>query len=160
MDIFPTLAGIAGAAIPSDIKLDGRSLIPLLENPNVDWKDRYTFFHKGRWSKKIDGKWVTAGVEPDEHKWINFAVRDEKWRLVGKENLYDIEKDPDEMTNVIQENREIAESMLKAYEGWWKEVRPLMVNEGAPLAKEHPFIVQYDKQKQEKGIPNWQEPAL
>ena len=156
VDIFPTLAAIAGAEIPSDMRLDGRNLIPLLENPNADWKDRFTFFHKGRWSKKLDGKWVTAGVEPDEHKWRNFAVRNEKWRLVGTGNLYDVENDPGEKTNVIEENPEIAESMLKAYEGWWKEVRPLMVNEGTPLSSKHPFIVQYEKQKQEKGIPKWE----
>jgi len=107
-----TLAAIAGAEIPADMKLDGRNLIPLLENPNADWRDRFTFFKKaGGVSKKVDGKWVAAGVEPDEHKRRNFAVRNEKWRLVGTGNLYKMETDLGKKTNVIEENPEIAESM-------------------------------------------------
>ena len=160
VDLFPTLAGIAGAEIPADLKVDGRSLIPLLEKPTVESKDRYTFFHKGRWSKKMDGKWITDGVDPDEHKRRNFAVRSEKWRLVGEKNLYDIERDPGEKTNVIGEHPAVAKSMLEAYDAWWEEMRPLMVNEGTPLAKEHPFIVQYEKQKEEKGIPEWKPPVF
>ena len=34
-DLFPTRAEIAGASIPKGLDLDGRSLLPLIENPGV-----------------------------------------------------------------------------------------------------------------------------
>ena len=159
-DIFPTLAEIAGAAIPEKLDLDGRSLVPLINSPGVEWEDRYTFFHKGRWGKKGAGKYERGHCDPDKAKHESFAVRSEKWRLVGKNSLYDIDNDPGEQKNVIKEHPEIAQKMLKAYDSWWDEVRPLMINEDAPLDTGKPFIAQFDKQKNERGIPNWIPPKL
>jgi hypothetical protein len=35
-----------------------------------------------------------------------------------------------------------------------------MVNEDRPYTKEHPQWVRYEKQKAERGIPEWIEPKL
>ena len=58
-DLYPTLAGVAGAKIPEGYAIDGRSLLPLLENrEDVEWGDRYLFFHQGRWNKEgAPGRW-------------------------------------------------------------------------------------------------------
>ena len=37
IDIFPTLAEIAGAKIPDGLQLDGRSLVPLLKDAGAPW---------------------------------------------------------------------------------------------------------------------------
>ena len=50
--------------------------------------------------------------------------------------------------------------MLEAYEKWWDEVRPLMINEEVPLAKTKPFVEQFEKQQKESGIPNWVPPEI
>ncbi len=158
-DIFPTLAEFAGAKIPKGYDIDGRSLKPLIDNPKADWDDRYTFFHKGRWKKKgAPGQWGKGNTDPDKAKYTGFAVRNEKWRLVGKNELYNIDTDPGEQKNVAKENPEIVQKMLKAYEAWWDEVRPLMVNEDASLDTVQPFRVQFEKQKKEKGIGRWNNP--
>ena len=151
-DILPTLADIAGAKIPEDLKLDGRSLLPLVKNPKAEWEDRYFFFHKGRWAK--------AGVDgPDNSKHKNFAVRDEKWRLVGNQ-LYDIENDPGENTDVSAEHPQVVAKMRAAYDVWWDEVRPMMINENAPLDVGKPFLDQFRAQKESDGIPKWSRPEL
>ncbi len=160
-DLFPTLAEIAGTKAAEKLNLDGRSLVPLIENPNADWPDRYTFFHSGRWSKK--GMRVRKGRPdhvPENSKYTRFAVRSKKWRLVTNRELYDIENDPGEKTNVIKGHPEVAQDMLKAYDTWWSEVRPLMINEDASLEKEPPFIVQFESQKEATGIPDWIPPEL
>lgn len=164
-DLFPTFAELAGAKLPKDLDLDGRSLIPLLEYPKDSWKDpwqdRYTFFHLGRWNKAGAGeKWGKGNTDPDAAKHERFAVRSERWRLVGTEALYDLFKDPGETTNVIKKHPETAEQMLKAYEQWWDEVRPFMINEDAPLDTGKPFIEQFEKQQQAMGIPAWTPPVL
>ena len=46
-DIPVTLLEIAG--VKSDAKVDGRSLVPVLEGQEVDWSDRIFVIHSGRW---------------------------------------------------------------------------------------------------------------
>lgn len=155
-DIFPTLAEFAGAKIPHRYALDGRSLMPLIKDPKANWKDRYTFFHKGRWGKKNAPKRHSRGnTNPDKAKHKDFAVRNEKWRLVGNSELYNIDADPGEQNNVATENPEVVQEMLKAYDKWWDQVRPMMVNEDATLDTGKPFIERYERQKKQKGIPLW-----
>ncbi|WP_136062082.1 sulfatase-like hydrolase/transferase [Pontiella sulfatireligans] len=160
-DLFPTLAQFAGTQAPEALDLDGRSLIPLIENPDAEWPDRYTFIHKGRWNKK--GMRVRKGRPdhvPEHSKYTGFAVRSEQWRLVKNREMYDIDNDPGEKNNVIKEHPEVAQNMLKAYDAWWSEVRSLMINEDASLDKEPPFIVQFELQKKKTGIPDWIPPQL
>lgn len=160
IDIFPTLAEIAGADI-SDLDLEGRSLVPLLVDEEVEWPDRTLFFHGGRWPKAgASGKFGKGDSNPDSHKYGRFAVRTDRWRLVGRNTLYDLEKDPGETTNVIADHPEVAERMLEAYDGWWERTRPLLVNEDAPLDVEKPFEANYRRQKEAEGIPTWEVPAL
>ncbi|OVE74399.1 arylsulfatase [bacterium B17] len=154
-DIFPTLAEFARAPIPKDYKIDGRSLIPLIENPKEKWEDRYTFFHQGRWGKKNAPRWNNGHCDPAQDKYKNFAVRSQKWRLVGKDKLYNIETDPGETTNMIYKHPDVAKKMLASYDEWWNEVRPMMVNEDVPLNAGKPFIDQFNKQKASEGIPMW-----
>ena len=160
VDMFPTLAAIAGAKLPPNVELDGRSLVPLIENPKAKWSDRHTFFHQGRWAKaNAGGRWGKGNSNPDDFQHQRFAVRNERWRLVGK-SLYDLDADPGEKTNVINDHPAVAKKMLAAYDAWWQEVRPLMVNEDAPLDTGKPFIELYEKQKAASGIPNWKKPKF
>ncbi len=55
---------------------------------------------------------------------------------------------------------EVVAKMLAAYEAWWDEVRPLMVNEDASLDQEAPFIVEFESQRDTTGIPDWTPPQL
>ena len=159
VDIFPTLAEIAGAKAPEGI--DGRSMLPLLANTGEPWPARYTVFQCGRWPKAgAPGNWGKGNADPDAHKYEKFAVRDERWRLVNKDELYDIQADPGQTTNVIDQHPEVAKKMLAVYDAWWDEVRPMLVNEDAPLLDHHPVIDRYEKQKAERGIPDWQPPEL
>ena len=157
VDLFPTLAEIAGADVPPG--LDGRSLWPLLLDPEAEWSDRFTFFHRGRWGKPgMEGNW--GGEGPDSGKYRGFAVRNERWRLVGMDALYDVQADPGQEENVIRENPLVAREMSAAFEAWWSEVRPMLVNEEVPLAEEHPFHVEFARQKDDHGIPVWVPPEL
>jgi arylsulfatase A-like enzyme len=152
IDLFPTFTELAGAKLPDTIqKLDGRSMMPLLENPDADWKDRYLFTHKGRWEK---------GAEPNLSKDKGCGVRNTRFRLVDNKELFDIQNDPKETTDVADQHPDVVKAMRAAYDEWWAETRPLMVNEDAPYAEHRPFWVLYDKQIDGKGIPQWTPPRL
>jgi arylsulfatase A-like enzyme len=80
IDIFPTLNELCN--LPVVDELDGRSLVPLLQDPTRQWDyPALTTYGKG-----------------------NHAARSERWRYIryadGSEELYDHQKDPNEWTNV------------------------------------------------------------
>lgn len=159
VDYYPTLAAIAAAKMPDSI--DGRNILPLLTNPNAQWTERNTFFHQGRWAKKgAPGRWGLGNTNPDDAKYLRFAVRNERWRLVGKDQLYDIQADPGQTTNVIDKHPGVAADLLKSYEAWWDDVRPKMVNEDVPLLDHQPIPRRYNKQQEDRGIPQWTPPEL
>jgi len=145
-DLFLTFAELTGTEIPDSITFDGRSLLPLIEDQNADWPDRFRVFQKGRWP---------VGAEPDSFKYINFAVRNERFRMVGMDELYDIKADPGETNNVIQQHPDVVREMLQYYDRWWSEARPLMVNEGVPMSKVRPFHERYKRQMKEGGLSFW-----
>lgn len=151
LDILPTFATLAGAEFPKD-QVEGRSLTPLLDPMiDADWADRYFFTHKGRWK---------TGDDPNKHQWTNFAVRNQRYRLVGEGALYDMEKDPSQTTNVIDQHPEVAKQMRDAYAQFWSEAVPMMDNEDAPMSPTRPYHVWYQEQLDGPGIPNWTPPQL
>lgn len=149
IDLLPTLAEVSGASVP-DGQVEGRSLKPLFLRAKVEWPDRYLFTQVARWK---------TGSEPNDHQWKQFAVRNSRYRLVG-DQLFDMVEDPGQKKDVAAEHPEVVEGMRAAYDKFWKEARPMMVNENAPMSPTQPFIVEYQKQLETDGIPDWEAPDL
>ncbi len=93
VDLVPTILELAGNHIPAG--LDGRSLSPLLEEPDRSWP-----------------RPAVSTLGPDNH-----SVRTERWRYIryadGGEELYDHTADPNEWTNLASspQHREIREEL-------------------------------------------------
>lgn len=149
IDIFPTLAALAGAELPAG-QVDGRNLLPLIENPAATWADRFLFTQVARWK---------TGEEPNDHQWDKFSVRTQRYRLVG-DALFDMKKDPGQSTDIAAQQPDQVQTMRDAYDAFWKETRPLMVNETAPMSPTRPFHVLHKEQLENGGIPQWTAPAL
>ena len=79
IDLFPTLAEIAGAELSDKVKqqVEGRSLVPLLHAPKAAWPDRTLVHHVGRWSK--------GGAEGA--KYVNCAIQNSRYTLVNNREL-------------------------------------------------------------------------
>lgn len=168
IDVLPTLASLTGAALPEG-QVEGRSLLPLIEGQTGKWPDRFLFNHICRWP---------TGAEPNDFKEVNFSVRNQRWRYVGANGggggkargkkgapvatpaLYDMEADPGQKANVLAGHPEVAAEMLAAYNQYWKEARPLMVNEDAAMSPTKPYHEWFNQQKSSTGIPKWVAPKL
>ena len=122
IDLHPTILAATGVESPDDSPaVDGVSLMPLVDNKEVDWSQRKPIFIQ-----------THRGNQPQEMH--HFAVRDHRWKLLnhsgfGKEKpdainleLYDLDADPFEKNNVIESNRAVADSLLQQYKRWFAEV--------------------------------------
>jgi arylsulfatase len=156
-DLLPTFADLAGADI-SGSTLDGKSLLPLLENPDAPWEKRTMFYHTGRWgnpASKHEKHRRNPGA--DNNKFRTFAVRDEQWRLTVKNGverdlmLCDIVRDPGETADVSKQHAEAVKQLLKVYGQWWDVCRPLMINEDADIFQSGRPWLDYLKEQKTKG---------
>lgn len=135
-DILPTFAEIVGGSPRQADQLHGRSFVPLLKDKNAKWEDRYRMFHKGRWAK--------GQARAAKHK--GFAVRSQRFRMIGTDELYDMQTDPSQKTNVIDKHPEVAKKMLTAYDKWFEGALEHMTNEDAALTGHNTFKLMYWKQ--------------
>jgi arylsulfatase A-like enzyme len=154
IDIFPTLAEIARAKLGDQVQaqVEGRSLLPLLKNPRASWPSRFLFTHVGRWDPQTDGA---------QAKFTNCSVRWDKFTLVStpkdtqeKWQLFDLEQDPGQQTNIAAAHPSRVEVMSAAYDHWWDSTRPLLVNERHAGPKWNPFHEQYWRQFRGPGPNN------
>ncbi|MDP3069427.1 MAG: arylsulfatase [Opitutaceae bacterium] len=138
LDIFPTFAEITGAKLSPTAKqqIEGRSLLPLLKNPKSEWADRTLVHHTGRWAK---GKIAEA-------KYDKSGIQNSRFTLVHNAELYDLQADPGETTNVIAAHPEVVASLRATYDQWWNDMQPLLVNENVTPVRINPFQELYYKQ--------------
>ncbi len=110
IDYAPTILDIAG--VPAPPTMQGRSLRPLMEgNPPRDWRTSMLYtYYENSWTLAGKGRealsdptfqYFTAhrvsphrGVRTARHKLIDY------YREGGYKELFDLERDPDELRNV------------------------------------------------------------
>jgi arylsulfatase len=138
IDIFPTLAEIAGPKLRAKVglQIEGRSLLPLLKNPKANWPDRFLVTHVGRWERG----------EVEQAKFANYSIRDSRFTLVNNVELYDLKVDPGETRNVLAQHFDEVAKLRAAYDDWWKSVLPMLVNENVVGPKVNSFKALYWKQ--------------
>ncbi len=136
LDVFPTLAEIAGISLDPAVRrqVEGRSLVPALQDAGAEWPDRLLVSHLGRWP--------SGSAEQAKHR--QSAIRNHRFKLVNNEELYDLAADPAESRNVISEHPLVAARLRLAYEHWWAEVLPsALASDMATGPKVNPFKEAY-----------------
>ena len=148
MDLYPTLARLVGAEVPTDRTIDGVDISPLLfdEDPGASPREDFVYYDENRLE----------------------AVRDGKWKLhVRKRNeeiaeLYDLESDIGETENLYDSNPGVVAALSARIDAFRRElgdeatgvtgrgVRPASrVDNPQALTHydpEHPYIyAEYDK---------------
>ncbi len=138
LDLYPTLAEIAGATLSDEVKqqVEGHSLLPLLKDPGSERSDRFLVHHVGRWAK---------GME-QESKYSRGAIQNSRFTLVNNKELYDLKTDPGETTNVIDQHPVEVAKLRAAYDQWWLDIQPFLVNENVEAPKMNPLKELYWQQ--------------
>jgi len=122
IDILPTLLDACGIDMPDGPKIDGVSIMPLLNSgaeAEAEWPDRTIYMQ---------------GNNDVPQLYHNFAARSQHYKLVQPVSynqgmpdnaplyLYDMEKDPGETTDLSAELPEIHARMKREYEDWFADV--------------------------------------
>lgn len=97
IDIYPSLAELAGLSLPEH--LQGQSFVPLLKDPNADWDNTAV----GRYQSGDT-------IRTDQYRYTDYSQGNGK---VISSMLYDHNSDPDENENVLKGHGELAESLQK-----------------------------------------------
>ena len=93
-DIYPTILDLCGVEMPHPT--DGKSLVPLLENPSSDWKEAsYGYYRNG------------ISLRTERYRLTQY-FRDEQPQI----ELYDHVTDPNETQNIAAEHPEIVEKLM------------------------------------------------
>jgi len=93
IDLAPTFLDIAGISPPS--QMQGRSFLPLLKGQKTAWRDKV--FYEYYWEQAFPQTPTTFAVRTDRYKYIAYNGI---WDI---NELYDLEKDPYEMNNLIRD---------------------------------------------------------
>ena len=108
VDVLPTLVELCRIKDPAAKTRDGTSLVkPLYGNTRV-LQDRTLLVHSQRVS--------------NPEKWRKSAVMTNRWRLVNGRELYDMQDDPKQQSNVAESHPQVLEKMRGEYDEWWKSL--------------------------------------
>ncbi len=107
LDIFPTSIIAAGGKISPQWKLDGVDMLPYLSGSKSGLPHKTLYWRMG----------------------VQHAVRDGDWKLVvvgseGKPQLYNLDKDIGETTNVADQNSEKVKELMELYDKWNAQMQP------------------------------------
>ncbi len=110
IDLMPTLVEICGLETPEGADFDGRSLFPLLTEPETTWPERVLFVHNQRVDFPV--------------KYKDYQVLTPRWRLVKRdsEELYDIDLDMGQRNNIADQYPEVVLQLRQEYEKWWEDI--------------------------------------
>ena len=110
LDIYPTLCEVADLPVPKHC--EGKTLLPLLENPHRKWSDLAC-------SQYRKGKVIGRSIRTDRYR---FTIWEKPNDVVGIE-LYDHEKDPQGNVNLAAspENRKLVREMMQLHHSKWPE---------------------------------------
>jgi arylsulfatase B len=104
---MPTLLDLCGVPVPAGRSFHGLSLAPLArgEAAGAAFADRVIVTDTQRVAEPI--------------KWRMSCVMKGDWRLVNRDELYDLAADPTQRTDVAADHPWIVEELRDAYEAWW-----------------------------------------
>jgi arylsulfatase A-like enzyme len=122
IDLMPTLLEITG--IPGNQWIQGKSLLDLIQRKEPQWKP-YAFSENSPC-----GYQCKAGDPTSKIRFV--SLRSNRWKLIARQgpgvttfSFYDLEKDPGERENSINEHKDIAEMYSDLMLTWYYENRML-----------------------------------
>jgi arylsulfatase A-like enzyme len=142
IDFYPTLLELAGVPVPGEQKVDGLSVVPLLQGTATPaLLERDLFWHYPHYGNQ--------GGEPSS------IIRSGSWKLIhyyedGRDELYHLSSDPGEQHNINTDHPAKARGLRARLDSWLSEV-------GARVPVPDP---EYDADKERAYLRNLEEKRM
>jgi arylsulfatase A-like enzyme len=134
IDVAPTLLELAGLDVPAG--MEGKSLLPLLENPSPKQPFREEWFYEHLYDAggRIE---PTEAIIRRDFKYIHFANHSD----AASEELFNLENDPYELINLAQcpEHKPILNEMRTSLLRWHERLNPSVASVDMDLIFEDDF---------------------
>ncbi len=132
VDLMPTILEACGVAAPASVRLDGRSVLGLLERRDAPWPDRTLVIQANRGDVPV--------------RYHHFALRTQRWKLVNptgfwreldappplRPELYDMVEDPFEQHDVAAQHQDVVAELSARYDAWFDDVAATRSDAFAP----------------------------
>lgn len=157
IDVMPTIAGICNARVPSDRKIDGLSLLPLIrgERDNID--ERALFFS---WTRHNPELYNNVALLKGGYKIVGHTDYDSPLESF---EFFNIENDPCEQKNLVQVYRDQAAELKNEMDKIFREltsshnmIDPPYIEVGTPF--ENPVILNRNDADGERGV--WEQEEI
>ena len=130
VDIYPTLCEMADFPVPNH--LQGTSLLPLLENPDLEWKTAaYSQFLLGRYgrTKTVEGEQMGYAIRTDRYRyieWYKWIKEENKAGSLLCSELFDHQSDPQENINLADnsEYKGLVDALSQQLKRGWRYSKP------------------------------------
>lgn len=93
IDIAPTVMSAMGLAKPAH--MDGLDFAPLAQGKTIPWRDYFLYVYY--WEKNFPQSPTVFAIRGDRYKYVSY------YGLWDVDELYDLQNDPDETTNLLYE---------------------------------------------------------
>ena len=113
-DFYPTFLDLAGIPVPKEQVIDGKSIVSLLRGrQDREISERDLFWHYPHYGNQ--------GGDPSS------IIRNGPWKLIhyyedGHDELYNLDSDPGERSDLFAENRPKASELRRRLDTWLAEV--------------------------------------
>ncbi|WP_373330845.1 arylsulfatase [Salmonirosea aquatica] len=151
IDVLPTLAELCKVPLPKDCKIDGHSLLPLIEGKSVPWANRSLFFY---WSRRYPELYNNVALQKAPYKLVGHTDYNAE---ITRFELFDLEKDPYEQKNLVNEKTAVARQLKIELDGLFQELvnsenmlHPPRIEVGTP--QENPVILNRNDADGDLGI--------
>ena len=125
IDVLPTLLSLCDVDFPSDLRMDGVDLTPLIRGQGVEWLDRTLFIQTHRGSRPR--QYHNCAAITQCYKWLGYPSTGERWDFEASSTdpvmeLYDLEDDPGEVKEIGGRMPDLVGQMKKDYDAWFDDV--------------------------------------
>jgi arylsulfatase A-like enzyme len=110
-DVLPTLIELCKLK-PPEVAFDGVSLAPALRGEALPERKLLMQFQGGAHFRYLPKPWRDS------------VVMTKRWRLLNGDELYDMQADPTQSSNVAADHPDVVADLRAAYEPWWEAVSP------------------------------------